>query len=621
MSRLLRISAVPIGLGFYLFASYLNFEFLQIVPEGAKLIYWQFGVLVLIGLIVSFGYRTVTGRHALAHVGAFMCSAYLFAVPVQTIAMSEIGVPVSVETLISNWAPIRGFIPGWMFIVLAVVLVLGYISVFSALKFALKIWSRWINIDHIYKFAVLVVIASIGFGYRTAPERWKRLNWDPVALLVWGNTSSRLPENIARINNREIAFLDSIATSPISASGSPNIVIFMADSLNVDVFSEHYRGKTSVTFLDALHAEYDDVSQPDARSTCAGSVCGVMSTFLSRSYSQMPSAGFVGLGNVLGRMGYKSRFILASDHSKWPLNRYQAFLESQADTIFDFQHSSYPVNSDRLVLEGLEKLDVRQNEPNLIFVFFFSSHMMGAHEEQFELFSPQMQTIQLWRLIKETNVSADARKKYELNYRNKLSQLDHYMSEALAILKDKGVLENSIFVLTSDHGEALGRLGKIGHGILNEDTLRIPMVLADKKGAFREAEGKTLLQVDIAPTLLTALNIDPPELWEGQDIGAKSPDSLSYHESGARQFKDGEKCRALHGRLASFDEMRLTICTSSAFPNKVTLFDLTSDPQELSNIWNTLNSDQRDMFLKELAKYPLGALTEPNAKAPAVKAD
>ena len=52
------------------------------------------------------------------------------------------------------------------------------------------------------------------------------------------------------------------------------------------------------------------------------------------------------------------------------------------------------------------------------------------------------------------------------------------LRELVEVLKRRGRWENTLFVVTSDHGEHLGEEGRLGHMVwLTEPLLRVPLIL------------------------------------------------------------------------------------------------------------------------------------------------
>ena len=64
-------------------------------------------------------------------------------------------------------------------------------------------------------------------------------------------------------------------------------------------------------------------------------------------------------------------------------------------------------------------------------------------------------------------------------YDGALNYLDFRIGELLDFLESRNLLDNTLVIITSDHGELLGEYGRYGHGaLLNRQLVHIPLILA-----------------------------------------------------------------------------------------------------------------------------------------------
>ncbi|GAG51006.1 unnamed protein product, partial [marine sediment metagenome] len=82
--------------------------------------------------------------------------------------------------------------------------------------------------------------------------------------------------------------------------------------------------------------------------------------------------------------------------------------------------------------------------------------------------------------------------------------------------------DNSLIIITSDHGEEFREHGSIGHGTLYDEVIKIPLIIKMPKKikVVNRRIGKNLIQgnIDIAPTILDILNIDIPDEFQGNSV-------------------------------------------------------------------------------------------------------
>ena len=101
-----------------------------------------------------------------------------------------------------------------------------------------------------------------------------------------------------------------------------------------------------------------------------------------------------------------------------------------------------------------------------------------------------------------------------------IAELDHRIGVFLATLRTLGLLEQTVILLTSDHGEELFEHGRVGHGsTLFDEVIRIPMMIRFPGGAgARTVEEDPARLLDVYPTLLGALGLGVPSHVEGRDL-------------------------------------------------------------------------------------------------------
>ena len=69
-------------------------------------------------------------------------------------------------------------------------------------------------------------------------------------------------------------------------------------------------------------------------------------------------------------------------------------------------------------------------------------------------------------------------------------------------LEARGLYENSVIALTADHGEAFFEHGVALHGGINDEVVRIPLLIKTPSTRSANLESQLLSMIDIAPTLL-----------------------------------------------------------------------------------------------------------------------
>ncbi len=111
-------------------------------------------------------------------------------------------------------------------------------------------------------------------------------------------------------------------------------------------------------------------------------------------------------------------------------------------------------------------------------------------------------------------------KKIQENYEAEVQYVDRHVGMLWNKLQELGLLDNTIVVLTADHGESLGEHSRVGHLFpLWSQIIDVPLIIYYPRLGFK---GKKVEQIvdhlDIAPTILDLLRRRVPASMEGESL-------------------------------------------------------------------------------------------------------
>lgn len=167
----------------------------------------------------------------------------------------------------------------------------------------------------------------------------------------------------------------------------------------------------------------------------------------------------------------------------------------------------------------------------------------------------------------------------EAEYLNAVAYVDAFLGKLVDAYRDAGLLENTLFVILGDHGEAFGEHGRSMHDlVIWEEGLAIPMVLWGPGVLPPPPEGGGVIegnrqQVDVMPTVLDLLGVRA----EG---GYLAGTSLLSEVPGDRVLK--HSCWRSHRCLAKREGPTKTIDHYRDAAMQV--FDLSADPLEKKDL-------------------------------------
>lgn len=163
-------------------------------------------------------------------------------------------------------------------------------------------------------------------------------------------------------------------------------------------------------------------------------------------------------------------------------------------------------------------------------------------------------------------------------YDGEVVEADKLIADLLSALgisaKQSGPKDNTVVILTADHGQVLGEHHAFGHGFMTwEEALRVPLIIHDPHAEAREIDERVSL-IDLFPTILDYARIPLPQVAVGRSLqpavrGAELPRTLYLAET-RKGTREQQAIVALEGS------------------NKVVLgyeragaFNLATDPHEL----------------------------------------
>lgn len=399
------------------------------------------------------------------------------------------------------------------------------------------------------------------------------------------------------------------APRPTPARGA-NVLIYMVDTLRADrvgVYGGVGAARGLTPAVDAFAAGavvFDDaVAQaPWTRPAVATLLTGLrplrhgVTTLDDRLADDALT-----LPEILGREGYRT----AAFSTNWHVTEATGMAQGFDDFVFtpdDFHADA--VN--RRVVEWLDGLGSghgsgeRSGAPFFLYVHTLDPHAPYDPPAPFrERFAPEAPPGAGSRDHLERIYAAGAAGRREERrrllepipalYDGEVAYTDRAFGELLAALRERGLAEQTLVVFVADHGEGLDEHGHLGHGDdLHREVLRIPWILRlppeageaedeAPQGAPGRRVAGTARQIDLLPTMLAALGIEPPTGLPGADLLAEGAPA----ERPAFSHLDYEGRRAVSVVLGGWKAIEPL---SVAFGREPELYHRARDPGERRNV-------------------------------------
>ena len=186
-------------------------------------------------------------------------------------------------------------------------------------------------------------------------------------------------------------------------------------------------------------------------------------------------------------------------------------------------------------------------------------------------------------------------------YDEEIAYLDRdHLGPVFAHLRQLGLLENTIVVAVSPHGENLGEHGLVSHvGGLYEQTVHVPLIIRHPARLHGVRVADLVQLTDVFPTLLEFIHLPAPSRLDGWPIHAFTPETnprtfvAGQWSGGGFSLNDLLKDSRLYVDrpevLATLTQERLMIRVGrfkyvSSSDGEHQLFDLEMDPDELVDV-------------------------------------
>ncbi len=184
-------------------------------------------------------------------------------------------------------------------------------------------------------------------------------------------------------------------------------------------------------------------------------------------------------------------------------------------------------------------------------------------------------------------------------YDTAIHYVDDMIARVVAKLKDAGVYDDTVIVISADHGENQGELGIYGeHATADEGTCHLPFIVRWPGGAAGVVDEALHYHLDWAPTCLELIGRaeHQPVLWDGQSFAATVRNGMT---AGRDELILSQCCHVCQ-RSVRFDDGKhawLYIRTYHEgyhlFPRDM-LFDLKADPYEQHDL-----AEQHPLVIRE----------------------
>ena len=160
---------------------------------------------------------------------------------------------------------------------------------------------------------------------------------------------------------------------------------------------------------------------------------------------------------------------------------------------------------------------------------FVLIHYMDPHDPYFEIPYNGKAVARVDTPNPAPERAEELRKLYATN----IEYMDGFLAKVFAQLEAEGLYDDSIIVLTADHGEEFHEHGGWWHGTtLYDEQIHVPLIVKLPGNRNAGARDKSFARsVDIVPSILAAVGVPVPKAVQGRDLfGATAAPTAVYAE-------------------------------------------------------------------------------------------
>ncbi len=414
-----------------------------------------------------------------------------------------------------------------------------------------------------------------------------------------------------------------VARLPAAAAGSPNVLVVVVDALRADHLTCYGYARPTSPNIDRLARS--GVVLERAFSTAPYTLPSHASMLTGRyphehgvewtAARAMLTCPYPTLGEALQARGYRTAGFSANTF--WftrelgfgrGFSRFEDVFHSAEDRVLrtfvgrvfesvvlrrlgwdDIPARKRAPETNRSVLSWIDR---DRGRPFFAFINYMDVHDPYRPPEPFRSrFSPGSSpggTIN-WRIGRDDPPLTPQQLQSEIDaYDGAIAFADHHLGQLLAALEDRGLGNDTLVVVTSDHGEAFGEHGMLLHGhSLYREEIHVPLIVSYpgrvpagerfSEPVTNAAIPATVLSLQPAPDHTTFPGPSLASLWQGP---TSAPGRPLLSELGQRDWVM-EKFPVRHGWMRSLIDPDWHYIQHQTLPGG--LYDLQADPREQDN--------------------------------------
>ncbi|HXM20939.1 MAG TPA: sulfatase-like hydrolase/transferase [Terriglobales bacterium] len=284
--------------------------------------------------------------------------------------------------------------------------------------------------------------------------------------------------------------------------------------------------------------------------------------------------------------------------------------------------SSLAVDTDEFTTRCLRAADInrrtfalldqaRQVGPFFLFVNYMDAHgpyvLPAPFNTRFPGRDRHFNTADIWEMTwavlgGKRHVSEAERAHLVSQYDGGIAYEDEAIGKLLARLRELGLYENTLIIITGDHGETFGEHGLMQHavGSVYQDLVHVPLLIKYPSQHDRRQSDALVSHVDLMPTVLDLVGVSLPAGVQGRSLRSPGNDSDAVYSEAFPPPSASVLNQRLRGFRRAIFAGSWKLITWTQGPSE--LYDLAADPGEARNL-NRTDDPRATALVDRLQKW------------------
>jgi arylsulfatase A-like enzyme len=169
--------------------------------------------------------------------------------------------------------------------------------------------------------------------------------------------------------------------------------------------------------------------------------------------------------------------------------------------------------------------------------------------------------------------------RWRSHYYGLVTFVDEMVGRLVDALEERGVLDETLIVFTSDHGEMAGDYGRMGKGSFYEEVIRVPTIVVPPGGSDVDRFDGLVEVADLAPTILDYAGVEVPDVMPTRSLRPVLEGEREDHRASIlSEYTTNDRSHS--AKCVRTDRYKYVFHAGGA-PE---FYDLEADPEELENL-------------------------------------